>query len=179
MRWARFECDGTISYGIVGNESVEVVEGSPFDGHRRTGEHYALDAITWLPPVIPPTFYCVGLNYAEHLKMSAERRGETPVFPTKPDVGYRAVNALIGHRAPIVLPADASERVQYEGELACVVGRKAKHLTPGNALDCLLGFTVGNPTARSGGQRTPTPSSPWGLGSRPTWIWTQRAPGYD
>jgi len=154
MRWSRFECDGTVSYGIVGNETVEVVEGNPFDGHRRTGEHHALDAITWLPPVIPPTFYCVGLNYAEHLKMSAERRGETPVFPAKPDVGYRAVNALIGHGAPIVLPADASERVQYEGELACVVGRKAKHLTRGNALGCLLGFTVGNDVSERSWQQS-------------------------
>ena len=144
MRWARFECDGAVSYGIVEDGVVEVVEGNPFDGHRRTGKRHPFDAITWLPPVIPPTFYCVGLNYIEHVKMAAALRGEEPVFPAKPDVGYRAVNALVGHGAPIVLPPDATERVQYEGELACVVGRMAKHLTRDDALDCLLGFTIGN-----------------------------------
>jgi 2-keto-4-pentenoate hydratase/2-oxohepta-3-ene-1,7-dioic acid hydratase in catechol pathway len=144
MRWARFECEGKISYGIVEDDTVEVVEGDPFDGHRRTRTRHALEAITWLPPVVPPTFYCVGLNYAEHLKSSAARRGEEPVFPDKPDVGYRAANALVGHEAPIVLPPDATERVQYEGELVCVIGRMAKHLTRDDALDCLLGFTVGN-----------------------------------
>jgi len=144
MRWARFECDGAISFGIVEDGVVEVVEGSPFDKHRRTGKRHRFDAITWLPPVIPPTFYCVGRNYIEHVKMAAALRGEEPVLPAKPDVGYRAVNALVGHGAPIVLPPDATERVQYEGELACVVGRMAKHLTRDDALDCLLGFTIGN-----------------------------------
>ena len=61
---------------------------------------------TWLPPVIPPTFYCVGLNYAEHLEMAAKLMGTEPKLPKKPDVGYRAANALIGHEAPIVLSAD-------------------------------------------------------------------------
>ncbi len=144
MRWARFESAGTVAYGIVEDDRVAIVEGNPFDGYRRTGEHRTFDAITWLPPVIPPTFYCVGLNYAEHVRWAAAARGEEPVLPAKPDVGYRAANALIGHGAPIVLPADATERVQYEGELVCVVGRKAKHLSRENALDCLLGFTIGN-----------------------------------
>jgi 2-keto-4-pentenoate hydratase/2-oxohepta-3-ene-1,7-dioic acid hydratase in catechol pathway len=154
MRWARFECDGTISYGIVEDDAVEIVEGDPFNGHRRTGTRQPFDAITWLPPVIPPTFYCVGLNYAEHLRMSAARRGQEPVFPSQPDVGYRAVNALIGHGAAIVVPPDASERVQYEGELVCVVGRKCKNLTRDNALDCLLGFTIGNDVSERAWQKT-------------------------
>ena len=144
MRWARFERRGTVSFGIVEDEHVEIVEGNPFDGFRATGERCTFDAVTWLPPVIPPTFYCVGLNYAEHLKSAAARRGQPPVLPDKPDVGYRAANALIGHGAPIVLPSDATERVQYEGELVCVVGREAKHLGRDDALDCLLGFTIGN-----------------------------------
>ena len=49
--------------------------------------------------------------------MEAKLRGREPVLPEKPDVGYRAPSALIGHRAPIVLPPDATERVEYEGDL--------------------------------------------------------------
>lgn len=144
MRWARFERDGQVSYGIVQGDVIEAVEGSPLGEHRRTGELHSLDSVAWLPPVIPPTFYCVGLNYREHVAAAAAKRGEVPVFPSKPDVGYRAANALIGHGASIVLPPDASERVQYEGELVCVVGREAKHLTRDDALGCLLGYTIGN-----------------------------------
>ena len=144
MRWARFEHEGAAGYGIVEDDAVEAVEGTPFGEHRRTGIRHPLAGITWLPPVVPPTFYCVGLNYAEHVRMEAKLRGREPVLPDKPDVGYRAPSALIGHRAPIVLPPDVTERVEYEGELACVVGRTAKHLTRDDALACLLGFTIGN-----------------------------------
>ena len=144
MRWARFEREGVPSYGIVEEDVVETVDGTPFGEHRRTGERRPLDGLAWLPPVIPPTFYCVGLNYADHILMEAKLRGVKPVLPSKPDVGYRAQSALVGHQAPIVLPADATDRVEYEGELACVVGRTAKHLTRSDALECLLGFTIGN-----------------------------------
>lgn len=154
MRWARFKLEGAVSYGIVEDGVVEIVRGSPFADHQRTGEHRPFDAIEWLPPVIPPTFYCVGLNYPEHLKSAAARRGEQPQLPGKPDVGYRAVNALVGHEAPIILPPDVSEQVQYEGELVCVVGRQAKHLTRADALDCLLGFTIGNDVSERSWQKS-------------------------
>ena len=144
MRWARFEHEGAAAYGIVEDELVETVDGTPFGEYRRTGIRRPLGDVTWLPPVIPPTFYCVGRNYAEHVRMEAELRGVKPVLPSKPDVGYRAPSALIGHHAPIVLPPDATQRVEYEGELVCVIGRTAKHLTRGDALACLLGFTIGN-----------------------------------
>ena len=144
MRWTRFARDGGASYGIVEDDVVEAVEGTPFGEFRRTGNRHPLTGITWLPPVIPPTFYCVGLNYAEHVLMAAKLLGEQRALPGKPDVGYRAQSALIGHRAPIVLPPDVTERVEYEGELVCVVGRAAKHLARDNALDCLLGYTIGN-----------------------------------
>lgn len=144
MRWARFMYFGEPAYGIVENDTIEAVEGTPFDDYRRSGVRHFVDNVTWLPPVVPSTFYCVGLNYAEHIAMEAKLRGVEPVLPSKPDVGYRAPSALIGHGAPIVLPPDATDRVEYEGELACVVGRTAKHLTRDDALDCLLGFTIGN-----------------------------------
>ena len=144
MRWARFERDGVASYGIVEDDVVETIEGTPFGEHRRTGDRHPIADITWLPPVVPPTFYCVGLNYAEHIVMAAKLLGTDAALPSKPDVGYRAQSALIGHRAPIVLPPDATDRVEYEGELACVVGRTAKRLTRDDALECLLGFTIGN-----------------------------------
>ncbi len=69
--------------------------------------------------------------------------GIAPDLPKQPDVGYRAVNALVAHEEPVVIPADAKQ-IQYEGELAVVIGKRAKHLSEAEALSCVLGYTIGN-----------------------------------
>lgn len=144
MRWARIEVGGEPRFATVSDDALQLVDGTPFGDHRATGETVPVGEATWLPPVVPGNFYCVGLNYAEHVIMAAKKRGQEPKLPPKPDVGYRSPNALTGHEQPICIPADATDRVEYEGELVCVVGRAAKHLTRDDALDCLLGYTIGN-----------------------------------
>ncbi|MFT5449581.1 MAG: 2-keto-4-pentenoate hydratase/2-oxohepta-3-ene-1,7-dioic acid hydratase in catechol pathway [Gammaproteobacteria bacterium] len=157
MKWARVEHNGNISYGLVNGEQIDTVRGTPFDDYELTGEHLPIADVTWLPPVIPANFYCVGLNYAEHVMEAAKARGVEPNLPTQPDVGYRSANALTGHEQPIIIPPDATQRIEYEGELVCVIGRTARHLTRENALDCLLGVTIGNDVSErtwQGGDRT-------------------------
>ncbi len=68
-------------------------------------------------------------------------------------VGYRAVNALIAHGENVVIPRDASEMVQYEGELVAVIGKRAKHLSEAEALSCVLGYTIGNDVSERSWQR--------------------------
>jgi 2-keto-4-pentenoate hydratase/2-oxohepta-3-ene-1,7-dioic acid hydratase in catechol pathway len=97
-----------------------------------------------LLPVVPPTFYAAGLNYAEHVKEAAEKLGLPVNLPTQADIGYRANNALIAQGETIIIPADATDQVQYEGELVVVIGRKCKHLTRETALSAVLGYTIGN-----------------------------------
>ncbi len=97
-----------------------------------------------LVPVIPPTFYAAGLNYAEHVREAAEKIGLKVELPKQADAGYRANNALIAHGENIVIPKDATDQVQYEGELVAVIGRKCQHLTRDNALSAVLGYTIGN-----------------------------------
>jgi 2-keto-4-pentenoate hydratase/2-oxohepta-3-ene-1,7-dioic acid hydratase in catechol pathway len=144
MRWIRYEADGKPVYGIVeGNEVIEV-RGDPFSGYERTAVRRPLSSVKLLVPVEPRTFYCAGLNYAEHVIEAAKKRGQEPNLPKAADIGYRANNALVAHGEPIVIPADASERVQYEGELVAVIGRKAKYLSESQALSCVLGWTIGN-----------------------------------
>ena len=104
-------------------------------------------------PVIPPTFYCVGLNYPEHIRAVAAKRGAAPDLPKQPDVGYRAVSALIAHGDPVVIPADASQ-VQYEGELVVVIGRRAKNLSEAEALSCVLGYSIGNDVSERAWQKS-------------------------
>jgi 2-keto-4-pentenoate hydratase/2-oxohepta-3-ene-1,7-dioic acid hydratase in catechol pathway len=119
------------------------VSGDPFAGYERGKVTRELSAVKIEVPVVPPTFYCVGLNYAEHIREVASKHGIKANLPEQPDVGYRAVNALIAHGEPVVIPRDAS-KVQYEGELVVVIGKRAKHLSEAEALSCVLGYTVGN-----------------------------------
>ena len=144
MIWCRFEAGGTARYGIVERERVVEVEGGPFGEHSATGRTHDLAAVKLLVPVVPSTFYCAGINYRDHVRRMAAMRGVEPVFPTQADIGYRANNALIAHGEAIVIPADASEQVQYEGELVAVFGKTARNVSKAEALDCVMGWTIGN-----------------------------------
>ncbi|MBI4190217.1 MAG: fumarylacetoacetate hydrolase family protein [Betaproteobacteria bacterium] len=144
MRWIRFSAAGKTAYGILEGERITEVNGGPFNGYERTGRVHLLGAVKFELPVIPPTFYCAGKNYAAHVIKSAQSRGVKPDIPQKPDIGYRANNALVAHNEPVVIPRDASEKIVYEGELVVVIGKKAKHLSESEALSCVLGYTIGN-----------------------------------
>jgi len=153
MIWCRFQADGGPRYGLVEGERVSEVEGSPFDGYSATGRTHALSAVKLLVPVVPSTFYCAGINYRDHVIRMAALSGREPVFPTQADIGYRANNALIAHGEPIVIPRDASEEVQYEGELVAVFGKKARNVSKEEALDYVLGWTIGNDVSERVWQR--------------------------
>jgi 2-keto-4-pentenoate hydratase/2-oxohepta-3-ene-1,7-dioic acid hydratase in catechol pathway len=144
MIWCRFEVDGTPRYGIVDGQQVAEVDGLPWGEHRRTERTHALSGVKLLVPVIPSTFYCAGVNYRDHVRKMAALRGVEPVFPTQADIGYRANNALIAHGEPIVIPADATDVVQYEGELVAVFGKQVRNVSPAEALDYVFGWTIGN-----------------------------------
>jgi 2-keto-4-pentenoate hydratase/2-oxohepta-3-ene-1,7-dioic acid hydratase in catechol pathway len=144
MRWVKYAVAGNEHYGILEGDQILEVSGDPLAGYQRTQTRRPFRSVKLLPPVMPRTFYCAGLNYAEHVIAAANKRGEVPKLPKAADIGYRANNALIAHGDPIVIPADAGERVQYEGELVAVIGRQAKGLTEANALDCVLGWSIGN-----------------------------------
>ena len=129
MRWIRFETNGQAAYGIVDGDSVTEVKGDPFAGYDKTATRHKLSSVKLLAPVEPRTFYCAGLNYAEHVIEAARKRGQEPNLPKAADIGYRANNALVAHGENIVIPKDATERCQYEGELVAVIGKKARHLS--------------------------------------------------
>jgi len=155
MRWCRFRVDNKVSYGIVEGNEVLPVAGSPFRRYRRTGVRLPLSSVKLLVPCVPPTFYAAGAaNYVGHAQgMAAVMGRSAPSFPEKPEAGYRANNALIAHEDPIVIPRDATEEVQYEGELVVVIGKQAKHLSEEDALSCVLGYTIGNDVSERTWQR--------------------------
>jgi 2-keto-4-pentenoate hydratase/2-oxohepta-3-ene-1,7-dioic acid hydratase in catechol pathway len=158
MKWCRYTADGSTSYGIIDGETVQQVSGSPFGEHSKTGRSHALDSVKLEVPVIPPTFYAAGINYPEHVTWAAHMRGEVPNLPKKADVGYRANNALVPQGHDIVVPADATEELQYEGELVVVIGKGCGPTSSGpvsetDALDYVFGYTIGNDVSERYWQR--------------------------
>ena len=105
-----------------------------FADWRRTGAMHALADVTIEVPNVPPTFYAAGLNYAKHVLEGAARRGETPNLPKAADIGYRANNALVAHGQEVIIPADATDAIHYEGELAVIIGKRVKNVSEAEAM---------------------------------------------
>jgi 2-keto-4-pentenoate hydratase/2-oxohepta-3-ene-1,7-dioic acid hydratase in catechol pathway len=153
MRWVRFSADGAPAYGSLDGDTINEIDREPWAAHQTTGRRFRLDDVKLEVPVVPRTFYCAGINYAAHIREMAAKRGVRPVFPEKPDIGYRANNALLPHEGDVVIPSDATEKVNYEGELVVVIGKQAKHLSEADALSCVFGYTVGNDVSERTWQR--------------------------
>ena len=159
MKWCRFKSGDQVFYGIIEGDAVTEVSGSPFDSYTKTSNTHPLSSVKLEVPLIPRTFYAAGINYRDHITMMAARRGEEPVFPPHADVNYRGISALTAHEEPIIVPKDATELLQYEGELAVVIGKYGKHIPESEALDHVFGYTIGNDVS----ERT------WQRGDRTNW----------
>jgi 2-keto-4-pentenoate hydratase/2-oxohepta-3-ene-1,7-dioic acid hydratase in catechol pathway len=157
MAYITFQAEGRISYGAVTKDGV-------FDLGRRIGTaladlkslltaqglgilgqipnadttDYATGEFTYLPVIPNPTkILCVGLNYVEHRK-------ETGRAPTAhPSIFTRFADTLIGHDAPILLPVN-STALDWEGELAVVIGKAAYRVSEDEALNFVAGYSVFN-----------------------------------
>jgi len=137
MKLGRFYLDGKEFTGTVDGESDKVREiESPFD-HNETGREFKLSELKYLPPVIPSKIVCVGLNYVDH----AHELGLEP--PDAPLIFLKPPSALVAHEDNIVFPK-ASTRVEYEGELAIVIGEKSFDVKKAQADAAILGYTALN-----------------------------------
>jgi len=153
MKWCRFTAEGSTAFGIIDGDTIAEVSGSPFDSYTSTSKTHKLDAVQLEVPAVPPTFYAAGINYPEHVTWAAQMRGQEPNLPQKADVGYRAVNALVPDGHDIIVPADATEELQYEGELVVVIGEKCRNVSEAEALDYVFGYTIGNDVSERAWQR--------------------------
>ena len=102
------------------------------------GRRFPLTEIELLPPIPQPgKLVCVGLNYKSHLALLREPAPAVPILFTKPNT------SLIGSGQPIMLP-HVTKQVDYEGELAVVIGKKGKYIREADALDYVAGYTCAN-----------------------------------
>ena len=147
MRFCRFlpvtTAQQAASYGILDGDRVREVSGPPWAGWKETGTSLPSAQVRFLAPVEPGKIVCIGRNYAAH---AAELGNEVPKDPL---IFLKPPSAVVGAGQPIVLPK-YSERVEHEGELGLVVGRRCAHLRDdSDPLSCVLGYTcVNDVTAR-------------------------------
>jgi hypothetical protein len=85
MKWCRFRLGERVSYGLVEDEEVVEVDGSPFGEHRVGQTRHPLGRVKLLPPIVPRVLYAAGPNYRSHLEGMAKRRGEAPRYPARPE----------------------------------------------------------------------------------------------
>lgn len=144
MQIVRFAAQGKAKYGILEGKVIRGLRGSPFARFkiRNTspepdGSIYALEEARLLAPCTPSKIVCLGLNYRSHAEET-----KLPI-PSIPLIFLKPSTAVIGPDGEIVLPRQ-SRRVDYEGELGVVIGRKAKNVTPEQAKDYILGHTCVN-----------------------------------
>lgn len=150
MRWVRFDTGEHVGWGVLDGDWIRAVRGTPFSGkYQSDGGRYALDAVRLLAPVEAGSIFAPAQpNYRSHQKELADIYGQGDRL----DFNYRGLNSVIAHGAPIVIPADASEEVVFEGELAVVIGRTAHAVSEADAASVIFGYTIANDVTDRGWQ---------------------------
>ena len=173
MRIVRFADWRKTKYGLLEDDVVRGLRGSPFAHFKGPGSSLRLDGSTYkrheirlLAPCLPSKIVCLGLNYRSHAEET-----RLPI-PSVPLIFLKPSTAAIGPDDEIILPR-LSRRVDYEGELGVVIGRKAKDVTEDRAKDYVLGYTCFNDVSeryvqnedgqwtRAKGYDTFAPIGPW------------------
>src|ERR1700741_4247447 len=130
---------------------ADLVKKAPASARRPlTGLKYAL------PVARPGKIICLGLNYLDHVK-EGPQRDNIPKFPS---IFFRVLTSILPHLQPILRPKE-SIQLDYEAELVAIVGKRAKHLTMANAVDCIAGYSCSNEGSVREFQRHTTQ---WGMG---------------
>ena len=158
-RIATFSVNGSVRYGAVTDRGIvdlsaryakdfpslrDVIAAGALgrlaeDATRHAVDH-ALDAITWLPPIVAPEkIICIGVNYPDR---NAEYKDGSDA-PKYPSMFLRTPRSFVGHNTPLVRPR-ASSQLDYEGELVLVIGKAGRHIAENAALDHIAAITLCN-----------------------------------
>lgn len=124
--------------GLMDEGTVYALEGCLFDDPKRGAAVGSVDQIErWLPPTDPTKVVAVGLNYRDHAE-----EVKLPI-PSEPLIFLKPSTTVVGHGDDVLYP-DMSKRVDYEAELAVVIGKRCSGVSPERALDYVLGYTCAN-----------------------------------
>ena len=138
MKIIRYVHKSEINYGILEGKTVYKLKGDIFSDFSIGKKVTKLDKIDLLSPVEPPNIIAIGLNYKKHAEESGSK------LPEKPLIFLKATTSLAGPGDEIKLPKMAPSEVDFEAELAVVIGKKIKNVEPEESLNYVLGYTCAN-----------------------------------
>lgn len=138
MRIVRFQKGDGIFYGVLQGDNINIVEDDIFDKFKISSTIINREEVKLLAPIVPPNIIAIGLNYKKH----ADESGRD--YPEKPLVFLKATSSVIGPEDNIVIPRVAPDEVDYEAELAIIIGKKAKNIETEEIDRYILGYTCGN-----------------------------------
>ncbi|MBC2702964.1 fumarylacetoacetate hydrolase family protein [Desulfobacula sp.] len=140
MQILRFESDDNKIYTgcDFDNESASVIEGDIYTDFSNTGKRKPVKKI--LTPILPSVIFCIGLNYKLHAKETGM------ALPKYPIVFMKNISAAAGHLDNVRIPASCVKipEVDYEVELAVIIKKNTRNVSPETALDHVLGYTCAN-----------------------------------
>jgi len=138
MQLLRFlDAEGNVQYASQTPDGPMLLTGDPYAGLHHTGQPAAIAKL--LAPIQPTCIIAIGLNYRKHAE---ETGAKIPEFPV---VFFKNPASVQNPGDPIVLPRhQRSDKVDYECELAFVIGKTCKNVKAADAFDYVLGYTVGN-----------------------------------
>ncbi len=138
MKIFRYEFQGEVKYGILEEEYLREIEGDIFGEFRPGKTKVRISEVKILPPTVPTKIVGVVFNFRAHAMEMGKKVPEEPLIFFKPP------SSLVGHLEPIVIPKGV-RRIDYEGELAAVIKRKARKISDEeNVEDYILGYTCMN-----------------------------------
>lgn len=139
MRFIRFLHSQKICFGRLIDNDIQVLSNAPWlEESEPTGTILHLDEVELQSPVLPSDILAIGRNYTEHAL-----ENKNPV-PKAPIIFIKANSSLTSHNKPIILPHMAPNEVDYEGELAIIIGKRVKNTEQAKALDYVFGYTCAN-----------------------------------
>jgi 2-keto-4-pentenoate hydratase/2-oxohepta-3-ene-1,7-dioic acid hydratase in catechol pathway len=145
VRIARFAKGDGVAYGVVEGESALTIAelyGHPFgtdpENVRVTGQRYPLAEVRLLAPVLPSKVVAIGKNYAAHAREMGDEPSAEPVLFLKPST------SVTGHGDRIGYPVKLTQQVDFEGELAVIIGRLCRDVPMERAEDVIFGYTCAN-----------------------------------
>lgn len=137
MKIVRAQLKDETFYGILCGQTVKRLAHAPYNGIEETGDEYPVDKLTMLPPAEPTKIVAVGKNYRAHADEMGEGQPEEPLLFLKPNT------CIVGDGDDVIYPA-ISHRLDYEGELGVVIGKKCHAVQKGQSSEVIFGYTCLN-----------------------------------
>ncbi|MBE0448120.1 MAG: fumarylacetoacetate hydrolase family protein [Actinobacteria bacterium] len=137
MKFVRFSYGGPVVYGVLEDDSVRIIDGTPFEKYTVSDKTYLLEKVRLLEPVVPSKIVAIGLNYIDHASELGMESHKEPILFLKPP------STILSTGDSIIYP-EMSKQVEYEAELAIVIKSITRHVSADQSGERILGYTCAN-----------------------------------